>query len=97
MLPIVTDLEPYSLRIQSAFGRLMPMAVGGYWSPARTVTFITLAETPFTSFLRKRGSTGELSSNHWAFALMVEVRSEAAWSLKSAIASHEALRFRGSS
>ena len=43
---------------------------------------MTLAETPLTSFFLNRGSTGELSSNHWALAEMVSARLVASRSLK---------------
>ena len=61
-------------------------------SPPNIATVITLAETPFTSGLRKAGLTGEWSSNHWALAEMTSVRWQASTSLKFTIDSHEALR-----
>ena len=48
-MSIVTDFEPYALRIQLAFGRLIPIGVAGYASPARIAALITFALTPFTS------------------------------------------------
>src|SRR5512139_4116038 len=82
MFSIVTDLEPYFLRIQLAFGRLMPIGVEGKQSPPSAAAVMTLAETPLTSFFLKQGSTGEWSSNHWALAEMVSARFVAARSLK---------------
>jgi isopentenyldiphosphate isomerase len=63
----VYDGEVKPSQEELAGGRLIPMAEAGYSSPPSIAAQITLAVTPFTSGLRKRGSTGEWSSNHCAF------------------------------
>ena len=72
------------------------MGVEGKQSPPSIATVMTFAETPFTFALRKAGSTGEWSSNHWALAEMISVRRQAAESMKLTLASHDALRPSGS-
>ena len=95
-LLMVTLLLPYLALIQSALGRLMPMAVDGYSSPPSMAARTTCAVTPFTFSFLKRGSTGEWSSNHWALSLMVFVRFVASISLYSTIPSQEPFSPRGS-
>ncbi len=87
MLAMVTDFDPYSFLIQSELGKFMPIGVAGYDSPPSIATLMTFAETPVASFFLKRGSTGEWSSNHWAWLLMISVRREASTSLKFTCAS----------
>jgi hypothetical protein len=81
MLLMVTDFDPYSDLIQSAFGRLMPIGEDGEQSPARVITLIPLAVTPSTLSFLKRSSIGEFFSNHKAFLLMVAARWVASSSL----------------
>ena len=93
---MVTLFEPCSRRTQSELGRLMPMAVEGYRSPASMAAVITLAETPFTFSFLNCGATGEWSSNHCALSDSFWVRCVAAKSLKFTMASHEAFMPSGS-
>ena len=93
---MVTLLLPYSARIQSALGRLMPMAVEGYSSPPSIAASTTFAVTPFTSGFLNRSSTGLWSSNHCAWLLMVWVRRVASLSLISTMPSQVAFMASGS-
>ena len=59
MLPRLTDFEPCCVRIQSAFGRLMPIGVVGEQSPDSITTVITLPVMPLTSVFLCRSRIGD--------------------------------------
>ena len=80
---MVTLFEPYCTRIQSAFGKFIPIAVEGYSSPPNMAAQITLAITPLTCSFLKRLSTGEWSSNHCALSDIIRVLRVASSSLYS--------------
>ncbi len=74
MLPRLTDFEPCCVRIQSEFGRLMPIGVAGDVSPDSITTVITRPVMPLTSAFLWRSKIGERSSNHCASLAIASMR-----------------------
>ena len=74
MLARLTDFEPCCLRIQSAFGRLIPIGVAGAESPDSITTVMTRPVMPLTFAFLCRSRIGEWSSNHCASFAIASIR-----------------------